>query len=736
MSTKKQSELESAASEAAVQTARTAAARAKRTPAKKAAASSTEPKSTAALKAVANTEKPKKTVKKAPAKKASAKVTDAGSHQSVEQVEAAVKVDAIEAKDGAEVTQAIDELAKKTTKKKAAAKKAAVKKAPAKKSVAKAKKVDDSDQTAAQIAAGEAVAAAEAKDGARVSEAIDAMATAAQTARAELAAKSAAENNTQTNLSARSAKDSKIAAKGFKKPRRRAKKKAVKAAAAAAPVEIFFVGIEKVEGVPYEQTVAEAEKAAAQAARAQLAAKSAAENNTQTNLSARSKASVAEILEEDAHQSEKQIEQGVKRIQIEAEKGAQVYRDIEEVKDTPYSNPDEIPGMAARKELAAKSAAENNAQANLSARSIKDAKIAAKGFKKPCRRKKAAAQTKAQETAAIEKIAAEAEAGARVYRGIEAVEGTPYETVVENVKKAVATKARTALASKNRTVKGSKPKENSVSDQEKTGFYAGLDDQTLCEMAQAVGLDMDLETIKNELTVAADIEKTIESYVDEAKKAGKDYSFDVDGFDISVIPYLCTRIADALPNKAQDNAQLAKKIEKDVDRMLINDSFNDTAIYNDLMDDVRAVLMYGQQHGIELLDEMEKIIPTDLHKLLDRFMTVAYTILPGWQYKDVTYYQGFLYGVLSQFADLTSLHNRAMMDIADLYILHGDYNRGNADYGYVLRENDLKDQIYYRYANIYRGFDIQRARSIAQDALNIIDGRYEYYPKIIEILQN
>ncbi len=169
--------------------------------------------------------------------------------------------------------------------------------------------------------------------------------------------------------------------------------------------------------------------------------------------------------------------------------------------------------------------------------------------------------------------------------------------------------------------------------------------------------------------------------------------------------------------------------------MLINEGINDSAIYKDLFDDVRQVLVYAQQNGIESLEEMETIIPADLHGLLDRFMTVAYTILPGWQHNDVKYYEGFLYGVMAQFEDLASWQNRALMDIADLYIKHGDYARGNDGYSYVLRENQLKDQIYYRFASVYESFDLQRAKGIVRDALRVIDGRYDYYPKLIEILE-
>ena len=66
--------------------------------------------------------------------------------------------------------------------------------------------------------------------------------------------------------------------------------------------------------------------------------------------------------------------------------------------------------------------------------------------------------------------------------------------------------------------------------------------------------------------------------------------------------------------------------------------------------------------------------------------------------------------VLSHFTDLHDKYaNRAMMDVADLYIEHGDYGLGDANYGYIIRENQIKDYIYYRYANVY--VDIDREKS-------------------------
>ena len=72
-------------------------------------------------------------------------------------------------------------------------------------------------------------------------------------------------------------------------------------------------------------------------------------------------------------------------------------------------------------------------------------------------------------------------------------------------------------------------------------------------------------------------------------------------------------------------------------------------------------------------------------------MDVAYAVLKNWQYDDVKYYENFIYAVLSQFNDLYQAYeNKAMMDVADLYIEHGDYGLGDANYAYILRENQSK----------------------------------------------
>ncbi len=459
------------------------------------------------------------------------------------------------------------------------------------------------------------------------------------------------------------------------------------------------------------------------AAKKPAAKKAAVKKETPAQVEA---AKEAEVIAE-SNQTPAEIKAAEATLKEEAIAGAKIIEAVDAVKGTPYT-----PEQLSRQTLAAKAFAEGCAQKNLAARSKAAAEKAAKLYKKPAKAAKAVS-AKAAGNQIANDIMKEAMAENRLLKLIKEVPGTPYEVVIADIEKKAAMESRKALAAKAKTAPEAKAPETPV--EEKYAFYDTLDDYTLLEMAKTLGVDIDMDTLKNELTSALDLDEQINTYMDKAITANKNYTFEVDGFDTSVIPYLCRRIAATLPNKAADNVDLAKKINADVDRILINEGMNDSAVYKDLLGDVRKILVYAQHNNLHTLEEVAKVIPADLDKLIDRFMTVAYTILPGWQYNDVKYYEGFIYGVMAQFDDLVKWQNRALMDIADLYIKHGDYQNGNSGYGYVLRENQLKDQIYYRFAHVYEPFDLQRAKNIAQDALRVIDGRYDYYPKILEILQ-
>ena len=57
-------------------------------------------------------------------------------------------------------------------------------------------------------------------------------------------------------------------------------------------------------------------------------------------------------------------------------------------------------------------------------------------------------------------------------------------------------------------------------------------------------------------------------------------------------------------------------------------------------------------------------------------------------------------------------------------------------YGYILRDNQIKDYIYFRYASAYQDIDRNKAKAIAYSSLQYVDDRYTYYPDIMNVVNN
>ena len=194
-------------------------------------------------------------------------------------------------------------------------------------------------------------------------------------------------------------------------------------------------------------------------------------------------------------------------------------------------------------------------------------------------------------------------------------------------------------------------------------------------------------------------------------------------------------MSDVVEIKASDFAQMAKEIQASLKTPMDSDDTQEA--YKTLFEYVKKYLMIGQRKDIHLTEDMHDLVACDGNELVVRFIDVAYASLPTWRYDDVKYYENFIYAVLSQFEDLYDAYaNRAMMDVADLYIKHGDYALGDANYGYILRENQIKDYIYYRFAHVYQDLDHEKSRAIASDSLQYVDDRYTYYADIQKILED
>ncbi|WP_288536398.1 neurofilament protein [uncultured Holdemanella sp.] len=304
----------------------------------------------------------------------------------------------------------------------------------------------------------------------------------------------------------------------------------------------------------------------------------------------------------------------------------------------------------------------------------------------------------------------------------------------EEVKPAEKKKATAKKTTKKATTKKTTTKKVTTKKMTKEEQYAKLSLDTCLDLAKAMSMNVTRDSIIQQLILNPDVKSVSKDLVNKYQLTGK-FNFEEDGYDEDLVEVLVSKVyetADIKPQKAED-------LQADVDHAL-NYKFTDVVAdgeeYKAQFDTMRKVLMIAQHKDIHDSKNLDEEIGIDVEKFVEEFMDLAYSVLKTWKYEDVDYYEHFIYAVLSQLEDLHDTYrNRIMMDVADLYILHGDYGLGDADYGYILRENQIKDYIYYRYASIYEGVDKDKAKQIANQALQFVDDRFTYYPNIIAVLE-
>ena len=363
---------------------------------------------------------------------------------------------------------------------------------------------------------------------------------------------------------------------------------------------------------------------------------------------------------------------------------------------------------------------------------------------KPAEVKKAPAK-KAEAKPVEEKKAPAKKATAAKKAPTKKAEAKPVEEKKALAKKTAAKKAPAKKAkakpveekkapAKKTTTKKATTKKVTTKKMTKEEQYAKLSLDTCLDLAKAMSMDVTRDSIIQQLILNPDVKSVSKDLINKYQLTGK-FNFEEDGYDEGLVEVLVSKVfetADIKPQKAED-------LQADVNRAL-NYTFTDVVAdgdeYKAQFDTMRKVLMIAQHKDIHDSKKLDEEIGIDVEKFVEEFMNLAYSVLKTWKYEDVDYYEHFIYAVLSQLEDLHDTYrNRIMMDVADLYILHGDYGLGDADYGYILRENQIKDYIYYRYASIYEGVDKDKAKQIANQALQFVDDRFTYYPNIIAVLE-
>ena len=312
---------------------------------------------------------------------------------------------------------------------------------------------------------------------------------------------------------------------------------------------------------------------------------------------------------------------------------------------------------------------------------------------------------------------------------------------VKETKKTTAKKApakKTTTTKKTTAAKTTKKSTTKKTDtKQKMEQYNQFSLDTCIDMAKAMGIDMGYDQYAQLLMDQSDNKEIVKTILEQYPIKADAFSYEEDGYDLDLLEVLVAKVAQTVTIKASDYAAMGKEIEAHETYVISEESLDNNDEYNADFDLVRRLLMIAQRKDIHTMSDLQTIVTADATKLIEKFMDVAYAVLKNWQYDDVKYYENFIYAVLSQFNDLYQAYeNKAMMDVADLYIEHGDYGLGDANYAYILRENQIKDYIYYRYAKAYEHIDYEKSRAIANEALQFVDDRYTYYPNIRQLLEN
>lgn len=298
--------------------------------------------------------------------------------------------------------------------------------------------------------------------------------------------------------------------------------------------------------------------------------------------------------------------------------------------------------------------------------------------------------------------------------------------------KKAAVKKEVEKAVKKTTTK--KPAKKTV-DKEKMEHYEALPLEECIRLMQVMNVHYNYDDYYRLLLDEADLSLLEKNIIEGNQLPSLKLSFKENGYDEDLVLVTLKKVADTMDIKAMEYKDLKKAIKNALKFKMVEDAEANAAEYLNEFALSEKLLMIGQRKGIVSAIELSELLDADVEAYFAHFFDFAYALLPQWQYNDVKYYEDFAYAVLSQYADLFEVYQlRIQIDVADLYIKHGDYQHGDELYGYILRDNQIKDYIYYRYASVYKDIDFNKAKSIAYSSLQFVDDRYTYYPNIMEII--
>lgn len=416
---------------------------------------------------------------------------------------------------------------------------------------------------------------------------------------------------------------------------------------------------------------------------------------------------------------------------------------------------------AAKKEAVKEATKDNKALKTAAKEEVKKPAAAKKAESKTAKKEAVAAQeanVKADTATKVEKASAKAEKTAKKETAKPAAAKTKEVKAVEkkaeakvakasakkavaktvDVKKEEAKKTKEAKPAVKKTAKATKPTAKKATakkaDSEKLDQYAVRSLTDCINDMKKMQVQYDYEDYYRLLLDEPDLKKLASNIIEGNHIKENNYDYKELGYDMDLVAVTLEKVAETMEVKAADFKEYKKAITKSLRFKMSGDAEANAAEYLDEFKLAEKLLMIGQRKNITDAEVLSDTIGADVNEYFKHFFELAYDLLPSWQYDDVKFYENFAYAILSQFNDLyQSEQQRIQIDVADLYIKHGDYQLGDEMYGYILRDNQIKDYIYYRYASVYKDIDFNKAKSIAYSSFQYVDDRYTYYPNILEI---
>ncbi|MCI8272031.1 MAG: neurofilament protein [Erysipelotrichaceae bacterium] len=268
----------------------------------------------------------------------------------------------------------------------------------------------------------------------------------------------------------------------------------------------------------------------------------------------------------------------------------------------------------------------------------------------------------------------------------------------------------------------------------KKAYYDAMSLEDCIANMQRMNVQYHYEDYAQLLTDESDVKQLIKNIREGNHLDALELDYEKDGYDQDLVKVTLDKVKKSMDLTAADFRDLRKKIAAAAMFVMQEDAEKNAEEYLHEFHLCERISMLAKRRRIDALEDMDALLGTDIMAFTDHFMKLAYALLPTWKYEDVVFYEDFMYAYLSLFDVLyEEYEQRIQLDCADLYILHGDRGRGNAGYDYLLRENQIKDYIYYRFAHVYEHIDPDMAKAIAQAALGVVDDRYVYYKDIAEI---